>query len=103
MSNQPLQHFTIRSENFEVMQKFILLGSVVENEGDCRKEMARRLALGRAAARGLEKIWRDRDLCVATKSRLMSALVFPVATYGCETWTLRKIDREKRNSFEHWC
>ena len=68
MSNQPLQHFTIGTENVEVVQKFILLGSVVENEEDCRKESARRLTLGRAAARGLEKIWRD--LCMAKSLRL---------------------------------
>ena len=85
MSNQPLQHFTTRSENIEVVQKFILLRSVVENKGDCRKELARRLALDRAAARRLEKISRDWDLCMAMKSRLMSALVSRVATYGCET------------------
>jgi len=52
---------------------------------------------------GLSKIWKDRDLTLAAKSRLVEALVFPVATYGCETWTLSKNQRAKLTSFETWC
>jgi len=52
---------------------------------------------------GLSKIWKDRDLTLATKSRLVEALVFRVATYGCETWTLGKNKRAKLTSFEMWC
>ena len=52
---------------------------------------------------GLNKIWVDRGITKATKTRLVSALIFPIATYGCETWTLTKSDRKKINSFELWC
>ena len=84
ISTTPKDSFDVDGVTIEVVNKFVLLGSVVESEGDCRMEM-RRLALGRAAMGGLDRIWKDRGVSVSTKARLVRALVFPVATYSSET------------------
>ena len=63
----------------------------------------RRLALGRAAMTGLTKIWKDKDITITTKCRIVNALVFPVVLYGCESWTIRKAERRIIDSFELWC
>ena len=89
MFNTSMDSFAIGKQQIKVVQKFILLGSVIGSGGDCRIEMRIRLALGRAAVRGLDRICKDRELTIATMSRLVRALVFPVATYGCESWTMR--------------
>ena len=70
---------------------------------DYKAEIIRRMALGRTTMTGLNKIWNDRDISVTTKARLVMALVFPVTTYGCESWTLRKNEIQKIHAFEHWC
>ena len=59
--------------------------------------------MGRAAMMGLARIWKDKDLNISTKARLVRALVFPVATYAAETWTLSKAHRMKLDAFEMWC
>ena len=61
------------------------------------------MALGRVALTGLNKIWKDRDSSVMTKARLVMALIFPVTTYSCESWTLRKNEITKIHAFKHWC
>ena len=72
--------------------------------------MRRRLAMGRAAIVDKEKIWKDKDMSIKTKVRLVKALVFPVETYGAESWVMRKGERKSRTSFsiyrdtfELWC
>ena len=85
MSNSSVTLFQINNVDIEVVKTFKLLGSIIEEEGTCGSELARRLALGRAAMTGLTKVWKDRGLQVETKVRLVEALVFPVATYGCES------------------
>jgi len=65
-------------------------------------ELLRRLALGLAAMNGSTTIWKNKDLRTATKSRLVRALVFPVAIYGCETWALKNDLQQRIGAFEHW-
>ena len=60
------------------------------------------MALGRTAMERLNRIWKDRMLTIATKSRLVRALVFPIAIYGYESWTTRKADRRRVGAFQHW-
>jgi hypothetical protein len=103
MSTAELQSFSLNNKNIEVVDHFNLLGSILEEEGSCKQEIVRRLALGRTAMCGLAKIWKDRDFPTSTKVRLVKALVFPVATYGAETWTTDKKLRTKIGSFEMWC
>lgn len=94
---------TINNEGVEVVDSFIFLGSLVKHDGGSTAEIRRRLALGRAAMASMDKIWKCKDVSVATKRRLVSAIVFPIATYGCETWTLISDDQKKIDSFELWC
>ena len=81
----------------------MLLASTIKGNGDCKAEITCRMALGRVAITGLNQIWKDRDISVMTKARMIMTLVFPVTTYGCESWTLRKNERKKNHAFEHWC
>lgn len=103
LSNSGMTTFTANNENIEVVDHFVFLGSVIDEDSGCTRELTRRLALGRSAMIGLARIWKDRDLSVATKVRVVKALVFPVATYGCETWTLSKAQRARLEAFEMWC
>jgi hypothetical protein len=103
MATAQINSFKVDNEDIEVVKSFNFLGSTIEQEGDCRMEIGRRMSMGRAAMTGLSKIWKDRDISVATKSRLVKALVFPVMLYGCESWTTRKKERDRINAFEYWC
>ena len=103
MSNAGLSSFRTSGGDIEVVQKFNLLGAVLEEEGTCSSEVNRRMALGRAVMIGLSRIWKDRNIRLVTKSRLVKALVFPVATYGCEAWTHNKAQKAKLTTFEMWC
>ena len=76
---------------------------LISNVGLCTTEIKRRLALGRAAMAALNKIWKDKNISTQTKIRLVKALVFPVVTYGCETWTVKKYEQSRIDAFELWC
>ena len=103
MTNSGLQFFKIANEDIEVVKHFNLLGSMIEDNGGCGMKLARRFIMGRVAMGGFTKIWKDRDLSIAIKVKLVQALVFPVAIYGCETWTLNKAQNAKVQVFEQWC
>ncbi|CAF2089884.1 unnamed protein product [Rotaria magnacalcarata] len=93
----------IDGEEIEVVPDFIFLGSKIHRDGDCSNEIKRRLLLGRKAMMNLEKILKCRDITLSTKVRIANAMVFPVVTYGCESWTIKKADRRKIDAFELWC
>jgi len=84
----------------EVVQSFALLGSLIDSQGHCAWEIKRRLVLGRMAMGKLERVWKDRDISQRTKLRIVKTLVFPVATYGCKTWTIKEEERKKIAVFE---
>jgi len=88
---------------FAIITDFKMLGSVAECTGGCKRELATRLALNRAAIMSLNKIWKDKDLMKDIEARLVRALVFPFATYGCETCSLKKMQMANVDSFEMWC
>ena len=90
MSTANLQRFEVIGLDIEVISKFNFLGSVITREGDCGEEVKRRIVLGKTAMGGLNKIWKDKNISQVTKVRLVRAIVFPIATYACETWTMRK-------------
>ena len=85
-----------------VVRDFVFPGAKIEDSGSCKGDILKRLALGRAAMTGLNQIWKDKDITITTKCRIVNALVFPVVLYGCESWTIRKAER-RRISFELWC
>ena len=78
-------------------------GSRITAEGDCGHEIKRRLLLGRKVMTNLDSILKSRDITFPTKVCIVKAMVFPVVTYGCESWTLKKAEHQKIDAFELWC
>ena len=74
------------------MTDFIFLGSKITADGDCSHEIKRHLLLGRTAVTNLDSILKSRDTTLPTKVRLVKAMVFPVVTNGCESWTVKKAE-----------
>ena len=85
------------------MSDFILGSSKITADGDCSHEMKRHLVLGRKVMANLDSILKSRDITLPTKVRLVKALVFPVAMYGCESWTVKKAEHQRIDTFELWC
>ena len=83
----------IDGETVETVSDFIFLGSKMTADGDCSHEIKRCLLLGRKVVTNLNSIFKSRDITLPTKVRLVKAMVFPVVTYGCESWTLKKAER----------
>ena len=84
-------------------QTFILGGFKITADGDCSHEIKRRLLLGRKVMTNLDSIFKSRNITLPTKVRLIKAMVFPVVMYGCESWTVRKAERQRINAFQLWC
>ena len=103
MSTTKIDSFVLNNVELEVVRSIVFLGSTIEEDGDCKEEIKRRLALGRASMGGLDKIWKDTNITKESKIRLVNALVFPVALYGCESWTIRKSEWKKVDAFKQWC
>ena len=79
----------------ETVTDFISLGFKITADGDCSHEIKRRLLLGRKAMTNLGSILRSRDITLPTKIRLVKAMVFPVVTYGCVSWTIKNAERRR--------
>ena len=84
------------------MADFIFLGSKITADGDCSHEIKRRLLLGRKVMINLDSILKSRDITLPTKVHLVKAMVFPEVTYGCESWTIKKAERQRIDAFELW-
>ena len=84
-------------ETVETVADFIFLGSKITADGDCS------LLLGRKVMTNLDSILKSRDITLPTKVCLVKAMVFPVIMYGCESWTIKKAERQKIDAFELWC
>ena len=85
------------------MADFILGGSKITADGDCSHEIIRHLLLGRTVMTNLDSILKRGDITLSTKVRLVKAMVFPVVTYGCESWTVKKAECQRIDSFVLWC
>ena len=83
--------------------RFIFLGSKVPADGDYSREIKRLLLLGRKAMTNLDSILKTRDITLPTKVHLVRAMVFPVVTYGCKSWTVKKAEHQRIDAFELWC
>ena len=93
----------IDGETGETVSDFIFLGSRVTAESDCSHEIKRRLLFGRKVMTDLDSILKSRDITLLTKVHLVKAMVFPVVMYGCESWTVKKVERRRIDAFELWC
>ena len=99
----PITSWEIDEETVETVSDFILGGSKITADGDCIHEIKRQLLLGRKAMTNLDSISKSRDITLATKVRLVKAMAFPVVTYGCESWAIKKAERQRTDAFELWC
>ena len=90
-------------ETVETVSDFILGGFKITADGDCSHEIKRCLLLGRKVMTNLDSILKSRDFALPTKICLVKAMVFPVAMYGCECWTVKIAERRRIDAFELWC
>ena len=103
MASGPITSWEIDGETVETVSGFILGGSTITANGDCSHKINRRLLIGRKVMTNIDSILKSRDITLPTKVRLVKGMVFPVVTYGCETWTLRKAECRRIDAFELWC
>ena len=92
MASGPTTSWEINGETVETVSDFIFLGSKITTDGDCSHEIKRRLLLGSKVMSNLDSIFKNRDITLPTKVRLVKAMVFPVVMYGCESWTMKKAE-----------
>ena len=85
------------------LSHFIFWGSKITVDGDCSHEIKRHLLLGRKVMTNLDSIFKSRDITLLTKVRVVKAMVFPVVMYGCESWTVKKAERQRIDAFKLWC
>ena len=83
--------------------RLYFLGLQMTADGDCSHEIKRHLLLGRKAMTNLDSMLKSRDITLPTMVRLVKAMVFPVVMYGCESWTIKKAERQRIDAFELWC
>ena len=103
MASGLITSWEIDGETVETGSDFILGGSKIIADGDCRHEIKRRLLLGRKVMTNLDSIFKSRDITLPTKIRLVKAMVFPVVMYGYESWTVKKAERRRIDAFELCC
>ena len=103
MASGPITSWEIDGETVETVSDFIFLGSKITADGDCSHEIKRHLLLGRKVMTNLDSIFKSRDITLPSKVCLVKAMVFPVVTYGCESWTIKKAECQRIDAFELWC
>ena len=103
MASGPITSWEIDGETLETVSDFIFWGSKITADGDCSHEIKRHLLFGRKVMTNLHSILKSRDITLPTKVRLVKAMVFPVVMYGCESWTVKKAECRRIDSFELWC
>ena len=86
----------------ETVSDFIFWGSKITADGDCSHEIKRRLLLGRKVKTNLDSIFKSRDITLPTNVHLVKAVVFPLVMHGCESWTVKKAERQRIDAFELW-
>ena len=87
----------------EVVTDFLFLGSRIIADGDCSHEIRRQLLPGRKVMANLDSVLKSRDITQLTKVHTVKSVVFPVITYGCESWTIKKAEHQRIDAFELWC
>ena len=95
MASSPITSWEIDGEKVETVSDLIFLGSKITTDGDCSHEIKRRLLLGRKVMTNLDSIFKSRAITLPTQVRLVKAMVFPVVMYGCESWTVKKAERQE--------
>ena len=102
MASGPITSWQIDGETVGTVSDFIFLGSKITTDGDCSHEIKRRLLLGRKVMTNLDSILKSRGITLSTKVHLVKVMVFQVAMYRCESWTIKKAEHQRINAFEQW-
>ena len=102
MASGPITSREIDGGTVETVSDFIFGSSKITADGDCSHEIKRRLLLGRKIMTNLDSIFKSRDITLPSKVHLVKAMVFPVVLYGCESWTVKKAERRRKDAFELW-
>ena len=100
MASGPISSWQIDGETVETVSDFIFWGSKITADGDRSHEIKRHLLLGRKVMTNLDSIFKSRDITLPTKIHLVKAMVFPLVMYGCESWTVKKAERQRMDAFE---
>ena len=103
IASGPITQWQIDGVTMKTVTDFIFLGSKITAEDDCSHEIKRHLLLERKDMTNLDSILKRRDITLPTKVHLNKAMVLPVVTYGCESWTLKKAEHQRTDAFELWC
>ena len=103
MTSGPITSWEIDGATAETVSDFIFLGSKIIADSNCSHEIQRCLLLGRKVMTNLDSIFKSRDITLPTKVHLVKAMVFPVIMYGCESWAVKKAERQSMDAFELWC
>ena len=103
MASGPIIPWQIDGETMQTVRNFIFGRLKITADGDCSHEIKRRLCLGRKAITNPDSILKSRDITLPTKVHLVKAMVFPIVTYGCESWTIKKAEHRRTDAFELWC
>ena len=102
MASCPITSWQIDGEKLEAVTDFILGVSKITADGDCSHKIKRCLLLGRKAMANLDGILKSRDITLITKFCIIKAMIFPVVMYGCESWTIKKAERQRIDAFKLW-
>ena len=103
MASGPITSWDIDGETVETVLDFVFLGSKITADSDYSHEIKRCLPLGRKVMTNLDSILKSRDITLSIKVRLVKAMVFLAAMYGCESWTIKKAEHRGIGAFELWC
>ena len=103
MASSSISSWEIDGKTVETVSDFIFGGSKITADGDCSHEIKQRFLLGRKLMTNLDSIFKSRDIILPTKVHLVKAMVFPVVMYGCESWTVKKAEHQRIDTFELWC
>ena len=102
MASNPITSWEMDEETVEIVSDFIFWGSKITADGDCSHEIKRCLLLGRKVVTNLDSVFKSRDITLPTRVHLVKATVFLVVMYGCESWTVKKAERQRIDVFELW-
>ena len=100
MPSSPITSWQIDGETMKTVTDFIFLGFKIIADGDCSHEIKRPLLLGRKAMTNLDTILKSRNIALLIKVHIVKAMVFPVVMYGCESWTIKKVECRRFDAFE---
>ena len=103
MASGPITSWQTEEEKMETVTDFIFLDSKITADGNCSHGIKRRLLLGRKAMTNLDSILKSRDITLPTKVHIVKGMVFPVVMYGCESWTVKKVELRRIDVFKLWC